>query len=157
MKTRNGFVSNSSSSSFILVCHEGELHVPIVWNKVLNIPRSNYAETDFNGGEGKIFDFDSKLNFIVLQAIYADDQEKIDFVNKVLLDYLGKDIEIRWNLTTDYFDMITEDVPSHMVIGSIDHQSILHNDENMDQLFESEENLKQFLFNPGSYLEMGRD
>ena len=128
MKKRTGFVSNSSSSSFVVIAkkRDKEISIPITFNNTLMIPRNLSGETDFGSGGGKYSDFDSKLNFLILQALYADDIDYVSFIYQILKQKFGN-IDIKNNLRRDFVDFDDEDDSEELDklhFGFIDHQSI---------------------------------
>lgn len=128
MKTRNGFVSNSSSSSFVVIAkkRDKEIPIPVTFSNTLMIPRNLSGETDFGSNGGKYSDFDSKLNFLMLQALYADDIDYVSFIYQILKQKFGN-IDIKNNLRRDFVDFDDEDDSEELDklhFGFIDHQSV---------------------------------
>ena len=129
MKVRSGFVSNSSSSSFVVIAkkRDKEIPIPIAFSDTLKIPRNLSGETDFGSSGGKYSDFDSKLNFLILQALYADDIDYLSLIYQILRQKFGN-IDIKNNLRRDFVDFDDEEDNSEELdklhFGFIDHQSI---------------------------------
>jgi len=128
MKTRNGFVSNSSSSSFVVIAkkRDKEIPTPVTFSNTLMIPRNLSGETDFGSYSGMFSDFDSKLNFLILQALYADNIDYINFIYQILKQKFGN-IDIKNNLRRDFVDFGDEDDSDgldKLHFGFIDHQSV---------------------------------
>ena len=79
MKTRNGFVSNSSSSSYIVIANSGDASPCEVkqekWES-LQVPNDSYGCTEFGWQFQTYNDFMSKLNWcaILLLQLYAKDR-----------------------------------------------------------------------------------
>ena len=159
MKHRNGFVSNSSSSSFIVLSHGNKRVDPILPNNVLRIPRSREDEDEFGWGRTHCSDFGSKLNYAYMQALYADDNFLKERLFKVLRANLGMDITIEERLVLEdqFFESEAEEDAYYEgnSIGRIDWQSTYGNSSVPVDLFSSEENLDNFLFNPDSYVTVG--
>ena len=140
MKTRKGFVSNSSSSSFIVIADSGGwTEMKIDGQLDLN---GSCGENRFGWQEETYSDFASKVNWALLQAdVYEDDSKEglRSMIAKVIMEYTGA--------TNVIFD---EDVKN----GYIDHESIGGGNELM---FESEVAMKNFLFNTNSCIENNND
>lgn len=155
MKIRKGFVSNSSSSSFICISNKGEEKRPILRGGVLSIPRNRYSETDFSSG--KYDRFDDKLNFLYLQILQRDDnkyyQEFLNFLKSVF-ERDVPNLKIKENLYLDFIDFIDEDGFTTFS-GSIGNGAAFE-DKDFDLIFESAQTLHDFLFNSGSYVELTR-
>lgn len=168
MKIRHGFVSNSSSSSFVVInalTDEGFYIRKLKENlegTQLVVDR-NFGETKFGWSSEEYYDFGSKVIFAYLQANYLADCEFINspecikqgkrwlaMLEKVLKDKL-KITDIVWNITTQYGEKAEGKDHAY-----IDHQSASIEGSNTE-MFDSEESLTNFLFNPTSYIQTGND
>lgn len=129
MKTRTGFVSNSSSSSFVIISSSGKTETA---NTYLHDVVSIRGETQF-GWQEKTYDgWMSKANFAKIQTSYFDCPKKElseHMLDKVIMAHTG----------AAYIEWGVED-------GYIDHQSSAVEGENIE-MFESEEVLHNFIFN----------
>jgi hypothetical protein len=149
MKIRNGFVSNSSSSSFIVI-NSNFIKIPSIYEGTPIIIGES-GETEFGWQTEKYFDFESKLNFCYLQAMYAyerSDNDYFDMIDRILKDvlkctYVENHITYKYNL----------DDPD-MIWGYIDHGSAYPKNIEM---FDSDESLYNFLFSIESYIQNGND
>lgn len=165
MKYRSGFVSNSSSSSFIVIEPlTGSISIDkrtVLDGDVLVVDRhTGYGE--FGWEQDTHHDFGSKLIFAFCQADYLlnnpyksegthnQGRKWMDMLEKVLKDVLDVK-EVVWNITTKYGE--ETEGRDHVYI---DHQSASYEGSNTE-MFESEQTLKSFLFNPRSYIETGND
>lgn len=148
MKNRKGFVSNSSSSSFITI-GEGRLDIPTWDMSTLNVPEDFGGGTEFGWGPAEYSDFGSRLNFTFMQTHYGKGESDalldkaleaveghsnpwLGMLETVLKDRLGVET-INWNLDMDGYDCY------------IDHQSNAGDGENTE-MFASFDSLEKFLF-----------
>lgn len=146
MKIRNGFVSNSSSSSFIVINGRGQLSLPLLKSMgdkygVYHIGENGH--TDFGWEQTKYSDTDSKINFAYLQAAR----------------YVNLDKSIEWLSMLN--DSIKRNTGATAVMpmydqGYIDHQSCASEGSNTE-MFNSPGALDDFLFGEGSYIQGDND
>lgn len=153
MKCRTGFVSNSSSCSFIVI-NNSNIRIPELINNnksELNVPQDFGGNTEFGWEEIRYYDFGSKLNFAYLQTTYVNEhisKKWIEMLEKILKDNLHINI-INWNLTTEYNN-------KEKFWGYIDHQSCASEGGNIE-IFDSETDLYNFLFSSDSYIQGDND
>lgn len=161
MKVRSGFVSNSSSSSFVIIGN-GSFLDPNVSHE-LNVPQDLGGELEFGWGPETITDIGSRINFAYLQAQYVNKTNEtllekameatgeyhpwFIMLENVLKKNLGVG-KINWNIMTDSY---TDEFG-----GYIDHQSSSREGKNTE-IFDSEEILEQFIFASDSKIELDND
>ena len=139
MKTRLGFVSNSSSSSFIIVGYEKN-------NDTLDHYTPDAGEYEFGWGPDTAQDIHSRINWMMITA--GDDESKIDMIKDIIKKHQKEDSEEGFNRidklvnSEDYSDF-----------AYIDHQSFGEGAE----LFSNENELERFIMNSGSYIKIGND
>ena len=147
MKVRTCFVSNSSSSSFIVISSDEDwTHMLATEHDTLTFGPKHNGCCEFGWQEEQYFDVFSKINFCYIQCSYlsVDEQEYyLGMLEKVIKEYTGVS-EIIWDFPEGNYDWY------------IDHQSSAEEGENME-MFDSEEHLKMFLFNNNSYIQCDND
>ena len=139
MKKRITFISNSSSSSFVVIS-DGELD-QLDEDVSLLVP-TDKGEYEFGWQQEKYNDFYSKLNFCTLQCLNVWDTKGKNWfkmLKKVIEDKLHINLEL-----------------DEHTAGYIDHQSSAYEGSNTE-MFDSEYNLIQFLFSSDSYIENDND
>lgn len=139
MKARQGFVSNSSSSSFVVIGETGndshEVKSLIMKGEVT---LGNQGRDDFGWGPETIQDVFSRINFAKIQA--ENNTEWLKMLERVIKDEIGCDT-IVWEMS-DY--------------PYIDHQSNASEGENTE-IFDSDDSLRRFLFCSDSLIELDHD
>lgn len=141
MKNRSGFVSNSSSSSFI-VMKPGPINNQILPAKLVI---GELGECEFGWEFGVHDNFYSKLNFAWLQA--QQNEKWMVMLYCVLCKHGAEQIE---SILSDDWD-----VPGKRH-AYIDHQSSAVEGENTE-IFDDEETLEMFLFCPNCYIQCDND
>ena len=173
MKYRKGFVSNSSSSSFIVLGKNLENHMDKIPEEILKFEHFNWDKTqkyfsitlpveegekEFGWEFERYTTFRDKLNFTIAQIMCLDEQPKLESKYKqMLINVLNKHVEngcVDILIDYNYFhwDSIIEE-SCH-----IDHQSAYYEwVESWHDIFLSEDILENFLFNTESYIQCGND
>ena len=142
MKIREGFVSNSSSSSFVGIGTSGEkqeinLEEDSTWYII-----GEQGETEFGWGPYKIKDIHSRINFAYIQATAIEHQGWQDMLEEVLRENLN--LRIDCCITSDWSKSASSNSSKYVKeYGYIDHQSSATEGENIE-IFDSKENLYNF-------------
>jgi len=149
VKIRQGFVSNSSSSSFVVISNNGTYpDLSHLKGEALSVcGRKDAGEREFGWQQEEYSDWPSKLNFAFLQTTYmAEDRgaECLKMLEDVIFEETGA-VSITW---------AKDDACSYDAY--IDHQSNAGEGENTE-IFNSKDDLRDFIFCSGSYLQCGND
>jgi hypothetical protein len=161
MKIRSGFVSNSSSSSFIVIKNGGSLDIP--YNKVdygvLDVPETFEGKCQFGWERETSNDIGSKINFCYIQAQYF---ESDDALTEKALHAIGESSNLHMTMLEE---VLKETLKVHEINWNIDltsnnfyidHQSSAVEGENLE-MFESKEALRDFIFCPDSEIHTDND
>lgn len=164
MKIRNGFVSNSSSSSFIVI-GTGKRSIPEHNSNILRVPQDFGGNTEFGWGPDTHYDFGSRLNFAYMQTQYAAKNgdillqkalEHTEGHSNVWLNMLEAALRKNMGVTNIEWEIDVDDYSSTGISGYIDHQSNAREGSNTE-LFDSMEQLESFLFAEDSLIEEDND
>jgi hypothetical protein len=139
MKIRVGFVSNSSSTSFVIIGHSGILEIPSSNNERICV--SGLYEFGWSGCTRHT---NGRIAFAWMQAQYQKRDDWVTMIKQTVKAVTGLELVCLVDPFADYC------VSSY---SYIDHQSIGESNE----IFSSTDELKAFLFDKESYIKMGND
>lgn len=172
MKIRNDFVTNSSSSSYIVSFDKNivpdsfiEEGIKKVREYIDKFNMDTYEvcridETEF-GWHWEIYkSFFSKINYLCMQIIINSDSKdrdwgpedlvsKVKKIKELLEEILQEELGLKLN-----YEYATAAIQEWEMI--IDHQSCF-SENGVDPIFLNKESLKRFLFSPYMYIVQGND
>lgn len=166
MKIRNGFVSNSSSSSFVIYGRDRSKMIHTLpkelYTKSYRYGRNiddivlpfTEAQMEFGWEFERYYDIKDRINFCV--AMIMDMPENIRYKHKRMFETVIERHapEGNVNIVYDYNFFFWDSIESEKLY--IDHQSSWGEGRNTE-LFESEKNIEDFIFNSESFIQCGND
>ncbi len=144
MKIREGFVSNSSSTSFVIIDASSghkKLKGPLVFG--------DKGVREFGWGPQTLIGMHSRINFAYIQTY--ESPERLKMLEDVIHEHSGLTEPIVWHIALDY-----EHSNNGERWGYIDHQSAACEGKNLE-MFESKKVLKDFLFGVHSQIILDND
>ena len=158
MKVRNGFVSNSSSSSYVVIDRR-ELrdkdYLVFVKPDGKLIVDGSCGTTEFGWGPETISDAWSRLHFAYLQAVYANKSEWIEMIEDSLKHHCGIS-EVEWLISPSAHWSASGRDKDGICYAYIDHQSCAYEGGNTE-MFDSHGNLESFIFGENSTINLDND
>ena len=155
MKIRNGFVSNSSSSSFIVI-RDTSIKIPKFDTNKLCFPADfPGSTTEFGWGPEEISDFASKVNFAYIQTFYINKEraEKWRYmIESVLIENIDNLEAVEFLITTEF-----SSEEANEKWGYIDHQSAPYDTGDLIINIYDEDSIINFIFNKYVTVKMYRD
>ena len=136
MKTRQSLVSNSSSTSFVVISDK-ELVFP-TYDENLVVDDS-FGESEFGWGPDKYYDTGSKIVFAYLQTRCEKNEPWLKMLEEVIKEKCNVS-NITWKVDDGY----------------IDHASSAIEGENTE-IFDSKDQLINFLFSQRSLIQLDND
>lgn len=173
MKIRIGFVSNSSSSSFIVIGknkikksflrHISNECLDRTDSFTIEVPETFKGETRFGWADyipvGENDDFATRLNFAALQIAYIKSKDPNvakkwnDLLNKVFKEETNCSIKNNFYLKPKFYINCFDE---HEYVGYIDHQSNASENKNTE-MFKNYDSLRRFIFASDSYIMLDND
>jgi len=150
MKIRQGFVSNSSSSSFIVIGSGGG-DISAGWVGEDFVIDRHLGHTEFGWEDERYDDFGDRVTFTCIQAMELDQNNGGTKYMDMLVGVLTNELRC-----SNVINKLTINDWDSKNYSYIDHQSSASEGENIE-MFESEEKLFDFLFSSDSYIQGGND
>ena len=106
MKTRNGFVSNSSSSSFVVLGFEANLSYEEMYKKLIGTPDQDNRDIDDIDLADKLYDFFQENNIVLYGECSGVSHDLIGFEIAGQEDYMIKSASCSFPDLKVLFDVV---------------------------------------------------